>query len=108
MTDPAQEPVTRASPSFHVETRLPSGKPALLLDIGSVGNLAGDEWVKQQAEAALKHGQRPSQKRRERPLNVRGVGNGGQRCTRDCILPVAIVNGKGEAVSGTYETPVVP
>eukprot|EP00969_Alexandrium_andersonii_P259983 11495572-Alexandrium_andersonii.AAC.1 len=43
-TDPAPEPVTRASPAFHVETRLPSGKPALLLDIGSVGNLAGDEW----------------------------------------------------------------
>eukprot|EP00969_Alexandrium_andersonii_P190490 8415244-Alexandrium_andersonii.AAC.1 len=26
----------------HVETRLPNGKPALLLYIGSVGNLAGD------------------------------------------------------------------
>ena len=24
---------------YHVETRLPHGKPALLLDIGSVGNL---------------------------------------------------------------------
>eukprot|EP00969_Alexandrium_andersonii_P159638 7053706-Alexandrium_andersonii.AAC.1 len=30
--------------AYHVETRLPNGKPALLLDIGSVGNLAGDEW----------------------------------------------------------------
>ncbi|MFM7979105.1 MAG: hypothetical protein ACKPKO_07290, partial [Candidatus Fonsibacter sp.] len=29
---------------YHVETRLPNGKPALLLDIGLVGNLAGDEW----------------------------------------------------------------
>eukprot|EP00969_Alexandrium_andersonii_P119854 5298861-Alexandrium_andersonii.AAC.1 len=34
---------TRASSTFHVETRLPSGNPALLLDIGSVGNLAGEE-----------------------------------------------------------------
>eukprot|EP00969_Alexandrium_andersonii_P172094 7607452-Alexandrium_andersonii.AAC.1 len=30
---------------YHVEIRLPSGKPALLLDTGSVGNLAGDEWA---------------------------------------------------------------
>eukprot|EP00969_Alexandrium_andersonii_P079808 3518419-Alexandrium_andersonii.AAC.1 len=30
--------------AYHVETGLPNGKPALLLDIGSVGNLAGDEW----------------------------------------------------------------
>eukprot|EP00969_Alexandrium_andersonii_P291723 12893379-Alexandrium_andersonii.AAC.1 len=29
--------------AYHVETRFPNGKPALLLDIGSVGNLAGDE-----------------------------------------------------------------
>eukprot|EP00969_Alexandrium_andersonii_P049497 2172603-Alexandrium_andersonii.AAC.1 len=29
--------------AHHVETRRPNGKPALLLDIGSVGNLAGDE-----------------------------------------------------------------
>eukprot|EP00969_Alexandrium_andersonii_P252101 11142314-Alexandrium_andersonii.AAC.1 len=28
--------------AYHVETRLPNGKPALLPDIGSVGNLAGD------------------------------------------------------------------
>ena len=41
---------------YPVETRLASGKPALLLDIGSVGNLAGDEWVKQQALLATKAG----------------------------------------------------
>ena len=57
---------------YHVETRLPNGKPALLLDIGSVGNLAGDEWVRQQAAMALRAGLRPEQKRRERPLTVRG------------------------------------
>eukprot|EP00969_Alexandrium_andersonii_P361284 15457215-Alexandrium_andersonii.AAC.1 len=59
--------------AYHVETHLPNGKPALLLDVGSVGNLAGDEWARQQAAAALKAGQQPTQRRREHPLNVRGV-----------------------------------
>jgi hypothetical protein len=47
---------------YHVETRLPNGKPALLLDIGSVGNLVGDELVRQQAAMALRAGLRPEQK----------------------------------------------
>ncbi len=38
---------------YHVETRLPNGKPAVLLDIGSVGNLVGDEWVCQQAAMGM-------------------------------------------------------
>ena len=72
-----------ASPNptiYHVETRLPNGKPALLLDIGSVGNLAGDEWVRQQAAMAIRAGLRPEQRKRERPLTVRGVGQGGEKC----------------------------
>ena len=63
---------------YHVETRLPHEKPALLLDNGSVGNLVGDDWVRQQAAAALRAGLRPEQRRRERPLTVRGVGKGGE------------------------------
>ena len=31
--------------AYDVETRLPDGRQALLFDIGSVGNLAGDQWV---------------------------------------------------------------
>ena len=93
---------------YHVETRLPNGKPALLLDIGSVGNLAGDEWVRQQAAMALRAGLRPEQKRRERPLTVRGVGQGGEKCTHNCVLPVALLNTEGRPVSGTFDTPTVP
>ena len=44
---------------YHAETRLLNGKPALLLDIGSVGNLVGDELVILQAAAALRAGLRP-------------------------------------------------
>ena len=46
----------------------------MLLDIGSVGHLVGDEWVRQQAAAVLLSGLRPEQRRWERPLTVRGVG----------------------------------
>ena len=59
--------------TYHVETRLPHGKPALLLDVVSVVNLVGDEWVRQQAVAAMRAGLKPEQRRRERPLTVRGV-----------------------------------
>ena len=74
---------------YHVATRLPNGKPALLLDSGAVGNLAGDERVRLQAAAALRGGLRPEQRRRERPLTARGDGQGGETCARSCVLPVA-------------------
>ena len=93
---------------YHAETRLPNGKPALLLDIGSVGNLAGDEWVRLQAAAALRAGLRPAQRRRERPLTVRGVGQGGEKCTYNCILPVTLLNSVGRSVTGTFDAPTVP
>ena len=93
---------------YHVETRLPNGKPALLLDIGSVGNLAGDEWVRQQAAMAIRAGLRPEQRRRERPLTVRGVGQGGEKCLHNCVLPVSLMNAAGQRITGTFDTPTVP
>ena len=103
--------VESASPNptiYHVETRLPNGKPALLLDIGSVGNLAGDEWVRQQAAMAIRAGLRPEQRKRERPLTVRGVGQGGEKCLHNCVLPVSLMNAIGQRVTGTFDTPTVP
>ena len=91
-----------------METRLPNGKPALLLDIGSVGNLPGDEWVPQQAAMAIRAGLRPEQRRRERPLPVRGVGQGGEKCLHNCVLPVSLMNATGQRVTGTFDTPTVP
>ena len=95
-------------PSIMWKHVLPNGKPALLLDIGSVGNLAGDEWVRQQAAMALRAGLRPGQRRRERPLTVRGVGKGGEKCTHNCIFPVTLLNTEGHPGSGTLDTPTVP
>ena len=93
---------------YPVETRLASGRPALLLDIGSVGNLAGDEWVKQQATVAVQHGLQPEQHKRDKPLTVRGVGQGGQKCMHNCKLPIALGAADGKVITGTYEVPTVP
>ena len=78
-----------------------------MLDIGSVGNLAGDEWARQQAAMALRAGLRLEQRRRGRPLTVRGVGKCGEKCTHNCILFVALLNTEGLPVSGTFDTPTV-
>ena len=75
---------------FHVQTRLPDGRPSLIVDPGSVGNLCGDAWAKSVAEAAHRHGHNPSYTKRNRPLRVQGVGNGAQSCTYDCTLPIAL------------------
>ena len=60
-----------------METRLPQGKLALLLDIGGLGHLAGGAWVQPQIVAALNADKCPEQRRRKRPFTVRGIGLGG-------------------------------
>jgi hypothetical protein len=75
-------PEGTGSPLYlHAATRLEDGRPILLLDIGSVGNLTGDQWLKDTGRLAMRHGRRPEQYRRERPLDVSGVGNGSHKCT---------------------------
>ena len=104
----AAPPAGQENRSYHLETRLPDGKPALLLDIGSVGNLAGDAWVKDQATVAVDNKRKPEQYKRERPLSVSGVGNGSQSCEFNCRLPIAIPNQSGKFTKGTFDTPTVP
>ncbi len=94
--------------AYHTATRLTDGRSSLLLDIGSVGNLAGDLWVKKQAQEALKSGRTPSQQRRDRPLRVSGVGSGSTQCEYNCHLPVALPTVTGEVMEGSFETPTVP
>ena len=63
-------------PYLHSTTRLSDGRPSLLLGIGSVGHLTGDQWLKDTGSLAVRHGRRPEQYRRDRPLDVSGVGSG--------------------------------
>ena len=76
--------------AYHMHTRLPDGRPSLLVDPGSVGNLCGDKWAKEVAIAASKSGHTPTYERRPRPLQVSGVGHGSQSCKYDCKLPVGL------------------
>ena len=62
--------------AFHVQTRLPDGRPAIIVDPGSVGNLGGDQWCKEVAVAGSRAGKKPSYKKRPKPLSVSGVGHG--------------------------------
>ena len=92
---------------YHSETRLPDGRPSLLVDPGSVANLCGDKWAQECAKMALQHGLKPSQNKRTRPLSVMGVGNGNQTCTHDCTLPIAMSRENDTSVAGSFTTPVV-
>jgi hypothetical protein len=99
---------TEVAPLFHVQTRLADGRPSLLIDPGSVGNLSGDLWAKGVAQAAARRGYVPSYERRPRPLKVSGVGQGTQACNYDCKLPVAFKQLNGSTVSmGHITTPTV-
>ena len=94
--------------SWHANTRLPDGRPALLIDRGSVGNLCGDRWAKTVADAAKRQGLKPVATKRDRPLNVKGVGTGGQACEYDSSLPIALRNTDGKlAISGKLVTPTI-
>ena len=75
---------------YHIQTQLADGRPSILVDPGSVGNLCGDRWAEKVAKTARQAGLRPSYERRQVPLTVSGVGNGSQSCKYDCALPVSL------------------
>ena len=95
--------------TFHVSsTRLADGRPSIIVDPGSVGNLCGDKWAKEIATHAHRNGKRPSYVAKDKPLKVSGVGSGSQFCNYDCQLPVAFRHADGSSSSiGELKTPAV-
>ena len=93
--------------SYLAATELQDGRLSLLLDLGSVGNLASTDWARRVATEAMKYGHKPRQDRRDKPLIVGGVGKGTQQCTHDCTLPIALQSTDGVALLGTYTTPTI-
>ena len=79
----------------------------MLLDIGSVGNVTGDLWARDMARKPCEAKRTPEQYKRDRPLNVSGVGNGSQTCTHNVKLPIAIP-GREKHLHGTFDSPSVP
>ena len=82
---------------FHIQTQLPDGRPSLLIDPGSVGNLCGDKWAKEVAKQAAWNQRSPQYTQRPKPLKVSGVGNGAQACHFDCQLPIAFKQGSEDS-----------
>ena len=79
-----------------------------MVDPGSRGNLAGDIWAKDVAALAIRAGKTPKQTKRNRPLEVMGVGNGSQVCNFDMELPIAMTRSDGRTTNeSTFTTPVV-
>ena len=98
-----------ALPTYHALTRLADGRPALLVDPGSVGNLCGETWARSVADAAKKVGKMPTYTKRSRVLNVQGVGKGSQSCEHDLALPISMRTVDGDKVmSGKFVTPAIP
>ena len=94
--------------AYPIQTRLQDGRPSIIIDPGSVGNLCGDRWAKEVALMAKAHGRKPTHARRERALQVSGVGNGSQQCHYDCDLPVAIrPKGQNKLQNGVLKVPAV-
>ena len=95
--------------SYPIKARLTDGRPSIIIDPGSVGNLCGDKWAKEVAILAHKNGHMPKHEKRHRPLEVCGVGNGSQQCHYDCSLPVAFRQDSGnqQTVVGNLFSPAV-
>ena len=60
--------------AYPIQTRLEDWRPSIIIDPGSVGNLCGDRWAKEIAMLAMSNGRNPVHRKRERALQVSGVG----------------------------------
>ena len=91
---------------YLVRTRMKNrGGEALLVDPGSPGNLAGDEWSDRMAEVARSAGfPAPTRTPLEKVLEVGGVGSGSQQATHSHRHHLALPGGQ----AATYEAPVLP
>jgi hypothetical protein len=79
----------------------------MVVDPGSVFNLAGGPWCGSLGKEAVKQGRQPSQTKREKLLNVSGVGKGSETASHDVKLPCAFEKLNGECHEGCFETPCV-
>ena len=100
-------PTGDVSLTFHANTQLADGRCSLLVDPGSKGNLGGAHNIRRAALDAKNHGKKPTVSRRDRPLNVMGVGNGSQQCAFDSTTPIALKTVDGRFLDATYTAPVV-
>jgi hypothetical protein len=123
--DPDEEPDPReeADPSFHApwwpqeedltltyhsQTALPGGRRGLLIDTGAWGNLAGEKWLREQAEEAKQNLLKSSERLLPTPLVIQGVGTGTQECQWEVTVPITLPRADGGHSMDKYSSPSVP
>ncbi len=79
----------------YMSLALPNGRPAVMLDIGSVGNIAGSRWIEMVMKYAADHGFKAQMRKRLKPLTASGVGHGRQQAVVDYRVPCAFLTGEG-------------
>jgi len=101
------ESVESPSVYIHPQARLPGRKRGLLLDTGAAGNRIGANMAKAQSEDASKYGLESTQRRRDKPISVAGLGHGTQTCTHDVDLPIATVTTDGNGYQDIFTVPAI-
>ena len=94
--------------TFLLNTELSDGRVAALLDIGAVGNLAGDRWIRKLTTLAFQAGLRSTAIRLNNPINVSGVGNGSQRVEWKVSCPATVTDVEGNTVLDKFTANVIP
>ena len=88
---------------FHARTRLGENREGLLIDVGAIGNLVGEEWVMRQSQLAQSNGLAVESRPMSKPLIVEGVGKSSQSTCTEVVVPVATQHGPG-----LYQAPMIP
>ena len=96
-----------SSTSLLTEARLSDGRPALIIDSGSVSNLCGSDWAHEVVRNATQHNQTSTMHRRSQPIRLVSSGNDAPEVTHDLVLPTTIRRWDGTLSSSTIQLPVV-
>ena len=112
ITDDTKEldEITRVAPQSHAllaSTELSTGKPGLLVDIGSIGNLGGDKWARSVTQQCGPRGMGHVVEKRPKPLKVHGVGSTPSEARENITLPIGIRDTDGNATLCNAEMPVI-
>ena len=92
---------------YHGATRLAGKLQGPVVDPGSIYNLSGDRWAKEMYRIAEANGREAAQKKRDKPLQVAGVGHGTQGAKYDVNIPVALKTAAGDFKDGNFDAPCI-
>ena len=92
---------------YRTATQLADGRISIIVDPGAWTNLMGATVSRKFAQRAIAAGHKPAQTRLDKPLNVRGVGNGAHACVWKMVCPIATPQIDGAFDLASFTTPIV-